>query len=300
MSLTENEMNNILIILRCTSSLSIIGSTIMMIDIIKSGNIKKQCRMRILTGVSFFDIISSISLFMGPWPTEEDYRGLDAYGNYYTCQAQGFFTSFLCGSALYNLCLAIVYYLIVKHGKTENWLRSNVEPWMHIGCICYNIGLAIAMLPFGFDAYNNSDTFGCAPSDKVHIVVDIFMYYAILLVIGLITILMILLYRSVKENERKVQKYSTRGSMRNLSKQSRSIAYQCFAFSGSFYVVYIPFIVYFFIELSLNHDAYDQYLRGVLVYILIPLQGFLNALVYFRPRIATYIVSAKEVIVRVR
>ena len=294
MSLTENEVNNILIILRCSSSLSIIGSTIMMIDIIKSGNIKKQCRMRILTGVSFFDIISSISLFMGPWPTEEDYRGLDAYGNYYTCQAQGFFTSFLCGSALYNLCLAIVYYLIVKHGKTENWLRSNVEPWMHIGCICYNIGLAVAMLPFGFDAYNNSDTFGCAPSDKVHIVVGIFMYYAILLVIGLITILMILLYRSVKQNERKVQRYSTSASMRNLCKQSRSIAYQCFAFSGSFYVVYIPFIAHFFIESSSNHDDYDQYVLTIFIHLLLPLQGFLNTLVYFRPRIANYIASAKK------
>ena len=100
--LSKIEVQNNLVTLRCSSALSFIGSVAMIIDIITSGGIWKQCRLRILMGISVFDIMSSSAIFMGSWPTEKTpvgkYFGLNSYGNYYTCQAQGFFGMSAVGS----------------------------------------------------------------------------------------------------------------------------------------------------------------------------------------------------------
>ena len=116
--LSKIQVQNNLVTLRCSSALSFIGSVAMIIDIITSGGIGKQCRLRILMGVSvLFDIMSSSAIFMGSWPTEKTpvgkYFGLNSYGNYYTCQAQGFFGMSAVGSICYNVCLAL--YCVIFH-----------------------------------------------------------------------------------------------------------------------------------------------------------------------------------------
>jgi len=73
--LSKSEVHSFILCSRCSSALSFIGSAAMIIDIIKSGKVWKQCRLRILLGISIFDIMSSLAFFIGPWPTEKTIVG---------------------------------------------------------------------------------------------------------------------------------------------------------------------------------------------------------------------------------
>ena len=288
--LSKNEVHSLVVTIRCSSALSVMGSTAMIIDILKSGNVRKQCRLRILMGVSIFDIMSSLAFFMGPWLTEKtpagEYYGLSSYGNYYTCQTQGFFASLTVGSYCYNLCLAIFYVLAVKYSKTENWFKSNVEPWMHFMSVSYSLTISIAMLPFGFDAYAIKDLMLCTASMENEYAVNA-IYRFSQVIIWLIFILMIVLYWAVKEQQKIVASY--RHSMSIRASQSRKVARQCFAFSGSFFIAYVPLLISY----HLKSDE-PLYLLAFLVFLCAPILGFLNAIVYFLPRIVAHLTNFKH------
>ena len=94
---------------------------------------------------------------------------------------------------------------------------------------------------------------------------------------------MVILYVTVKKQENSVKNYMSRNQLSGPS-QSQKIARQCFAFSASFLVVYIPFVVGNWSDLT-DPGSDHQFVFAIIIAILIPLQGFLNAFVYFRPRI---------------
>jgi len=285
--ITPDEGRTLVITFRCSAALSIIGSSLILWDICKSGKIKRQCRLRLLTGISAFDLLSSIAYFMGPLATpkseKSEYFGLKAIGNHETCQAQGFFLSMYLVSISYNLCLAMVYVIIIKYSKSENWIKAKVEPWMHLYSLCYGVGVSLAMLPFGLNLYKEG-LFACRVEiDKREVFVNAFYAAYTLIVMCLISILMVILYVTVKKQENSVKNYLSRNQLSGPS-QSQKIARQCFAFSASFLVVYIPFIVGNWSDLT-DPGSDHQFVFAIIIAILIPFQGFLNAFVYFRPRI---------------
>ena len=83
---TPDEGRALVTILRCSTALSIIGSLLILWDIVKSGKIKKLCRLRLLTGVSVFDLLSSIGYLTGPLATpkspKSEYFGFKAIGKF--------------------------------------------------------------------------------------------------------------------------------------------------------------------------------------------------------------------------
>ena len=288
--LTPDEGRAAVITFRCSAALSIIGSLLILWDICKSGKIKKLCRLRLLTGVSVFDLLSSIANFMGPWAIEDktgfksEYFGVKAIGNHETCQAQGFFTAMYLVSISYNLCLSMVYVITIKYSKGENWIKVKVEPWMHLYSLCYGVGVSLAMLPFGLNLYKEG-LFACRVEiDKREVFVNAFYAAYTLIVMCLISILMVILYVTVKKQENRVVKYTTQ-RFASATSQSRKIAYQCFAFTASFYIVYIPFVVGNWSGLA-DPGSDHQFMFLMFRSLLFPLQGFLNAFVYFRPRLA--------------
>ena len=212
---------------------------------------------------------------------------MNSYGNYYTCQAQGFFISFVVGSYCYNVCLAIFYVLAVKYSKTENWLKKKIEPWMHIISVSYSLTISITMLPFGFNAYANRYRW-CFPNEENEFA-KIIMFRFSEVIIWLISILMIVMYRAVKEQQKIVESYSSGNTMRNRTSQSRKVARQCFAFSASFYIAYVPVMI----ESHLNLDE-PLYPLTLVLHLCVPLQGFLNAVVYFLPRIVVHLTNFKN------
>ena len=284
--LNSNQIRSIIIILRCSGALSVIGSMSMIYDIIKSGNLRSQCRLRLLSGMSIFDILSSSAFFCASWPTPQTVVSkrydLEAFGSVNICQAQGFFLTLLIGSLCYSLSLTVYYVLVVKYGKSEEWLKEKVEPWMHAFSIGYGTIVPLILLPFGFDAYRNYYSV-CRPKDNRY--ATWLAYYFSALIILLISCLNFSLYKAVRKIERKVARFSSASSStRQRVSQSRQIALQCFAFSASFYITYLPELIYSIINISRDQNE-NQYKLFLIVAICSPLQGFLNAFVYFRPRI---------------
>lgn len=141
---TDTQKKLIAITPKCTSSLSIIGSSYIIYHCITSNStsnrnsnsstVKAKGRgfqstvyNRILMALSFCDLISSLAWFLSTWPIpKDDDQGISIYniGNQYSCNLQGFMLQFaFLGGALYNTCLSVYFCLLVHakiNGKKNN------------------------------------------------------------------------------------------------------------------------------------------------------------------------------------
>ena len=133
----------------------------------------------------------------------------------------------------------------------------------------------------------------CAPEQSINDCTDILICHFMAFMICFISILMIVQYQAVKEQQLILESYSTQNSMRNRASQSRIIARRCFTFSTSFFIAYIPYAINVYSNIANDESAY-QYPILILLHFCTPLQGFLNALIYFRPRIETYLANLKN------
>eukprot|EP00553_Chaetoceros_curvisetus_P015070 CAMPEP_0204646878 /NCGR_PEP_ID=MMETSP0718-20130828/5220_1 /ASSEMBLY_ACC=CAM_ASM_000674 /TAXON_ID=230516 /ORGANISM="Chaetoceros curvisetus" /LENGTH=389 /DNA_ID=CAMNT_0051669267 /DNA_START=225 /DNA_END=1394 /DNA_ORIENTATION=+ len=71
-------------------------------------------------------------------PSDVDYLVWNARGNEATCDAQGFISAFgLIGGLMYNAMLNFFFLLIVKYEKSEEYIRTKIEPYLH--------GVSVAM-----------------------------------------------------------------------------------------------------------------------------------------------------------
>ena len=92
------------IIAKATGVLSIIGSGLIVSDVLRKLIMKKENNglikwtdsyQRIMLGLSFFDIMYNIFFsFLGSWMTPQETGWVMVIGNQATCTAQGFFTQF--------------------------------------------------------------------------------------------------------------------------------------------------------------------------------------------------------------
>mmetsp|Transcript_49449 Transcript_49449/g.75243 ORF Transcript_49449/g.75243 Transcript_49449/m.75243 type:complete len:487 (-) Transcript_49449:101-1561(-) len=127
------------IIPRVTGSLSILGSTFIIYDVVrttwrersKSNSKNKPGRVinRCLIGMSVCDILASFSnpvVLNLALPVE-----FGGKGNQATCNAQGFFGQFVTATALYSGIMALIYLLSIKYGWNEAQLRNRVERVAH-------------------------------------------------------------------------------------------------------------------------------------------------------------------------
>ena len=284
-----------------TAAMSIIGSLTMLYDILKSGKIKKFCRLRILAAISCVDILSSSSYFMSTWPIPKDLvppsNAYAVIGNKGTCQAQGFMIQMGITSVFYNLMLAVVYVLMIKFDKSEGYMKK-IELWMHL--IAIGWGMASSISALVLDLYHESTLWcwiGNSPFAKLNGDENggnykdfrwIFFYGPLWVCIGSITILMLILYKTVHAQDIKVRRFSSVSTTRRISKRSRNIAYQCIAFSAAFYITWTPATiarVYQFLGFKTSYSLM------ITMAIVTPVQGFLNSLVYFRPRIVNYMAN---------
>ena len=133
MSYSDNEYIALSVIPHVTGAMSILGSTMVLIDILKSST-KLKSHQRLLLTLCVTDICSSTAFFLSTWPIpSDDSRGVfGAEGNQNSCVVQGFAVQFSSINPIYNMMLSINYVLVIKYGKTEDFLKSRVEPFMHL------------------------------------------------------------------------------------------------------------------------------------------------------------------------
>lgn len=256
--------------------------------------------LRAIFALSLSDIFFSMPFFITTWaaPAELD----DPYlwgnvGNRQTCTTQGFILQLgIQSTPLFNFLQAFFVLLMTRYdwsvAQIENW-----EGWVHGAIWLYS--LAASLFPVPLDLYN-SNILVCylGGSEKADLVALISCIFPLWIVIPACLVCMMLLYKSVHETEQRTRRYSsdflqgsTDGSVETLenhpsihrrNRLSRAVAEQAMWYMGAFFLAHTFNLVnniLFFSPLQIYNEIFDMF-----TYILAPLQGFFNALVYFRSR----------------
>lgn len=133
------------------ASLSLLGSLYIVYDILKMPRPKRRVYHRLLLGMSLFDCLASIAWFLGTWTLPaESIPIYGANGSNATCATQGFFVQLSISTVLYNGCLAVYYFLVIRLGWTDDRIKkSKVEYAFHALPTLFGLGTATAALSMG-------------------------------------------------------------------------------------------------------------------------------------------------------
>ncbi|CAB9502227.1 expressed unknown protein [Seminavis robusta] len=302
--------------------LSITGSMYIIKHIVTSPQRRGSVYHRLLLGLSIYDFMTSSAVFMGSWPIPSGTDGVYlASGTVNTCAAQGFFIQNGIGTPLYNASLGLYYVLVVFLGWKEDQLKK-VEPFLHFFPIGFSVTTAV--IAAATDSYRSSNVWCWITSSNTAFRMG-FFYGPVWAAMATVAISMFLIYYKVLVQERKVMKYqhaasivqnsvaggnneasasmstptdSPSSSIRRRSifnrrqsqppstlRQSRRIASQ-----GLFYVVsfFLTFVFPSWARVSQMVSGTSPFAVTALFAVFFPLQGFFNAMVYFRPRYLRY------------
>jgi len=297
--------------------LSLCGSVYIIKHISTSPKRRGAVFHRILLGLSFWDSMTSIAVFMGTWPIPAGTDGVYmASGTAGTCTAQGFWIQVGVGAPLYNASLSMYYFLVIFKGWKDHQMKK-IEPFLHAVPILFS--LSTATIAAATDSYCNSNVWCWIDSSNNGFRFG-FFYGPVWAAMAFVTFAMVAIYCHFLVQERKTKKYSQAqervkqrlSSKSNLERtavqptnishaantasyavrnnhssprKSREIAGQAMFYVGSFYLTF----------LFPSWTRFDQMLYGsspfaviALFSVIFPMQGFFNACVYFRPRYLRY------------
>jgi hypothetical protein len=232
------------IIQTVTASVSLIASTTIIWIIFRSRTRLSTTFHRLLFGLCIADIISSFaqSLSTSMVPNEINYYIWNARGNVHSCDAQGFLI--VLGDAwLYNCSLCFYYLSVVKYNKTDEYIRTKLEPLFHglpiaAACIAAITGLAtqsfnstlVNCFPATYSpphctGYEDGDipegfNIPCGRGSDVNYGFLIFLVLkTVVIEPSVIIVTMTMMYLEVRKIEKKLQKYGVGALRANL--QSR-------------------------------------------------------------------------------
>ncbi len=155
----RSDMKTFGICMRVSGSLSFIGSTLIVIHIIRSHKRLSTIFHRLMLGLSIGDILSSFFSFVlgsSMVPREMSYWVVGARGNVTSCTIQGFVSEIgIYLSTYYNCSVCFYYFAIIKYSMKEDYIRIKLEPWFHVVPIAISLLRSLSLL--ATEGYN---TFG--------------------------------------------------------------------------------------------------------------------------------------------
>jgi hypothetical protein len=294
--------------MRFSGSLSIAGSAIILYMILSDRRVKlKRVHNRILLGMSAFEIINSSAWLMSvsavPKGTDGSYG---AKGNQQTCTLQGFMLQVGLVVPFYSLSLCVYHYLVISRNVTDAKISKNVEPYMHIISILFPLSTAIAGIPLQLYNFNGAICYIVASpliclitpfipcTRNKHYVKYLIGFVGtwITLISLLITVLMIIIYCSVRNRVRAMSRFNFRtrdgivvrsSSYIQLCRDKRETGIQALLYISAFFLTYI----WSGINLMYNVDKTPNDppdILNLLIFFFQPLQGLWNFFIYIRPR----------------
>jgi len=279
-----------------SSSLSVVGSCIIVFTILRGGWIK-LCRLhnRLLLGISAIDVLYSIALGLSfiPSPRVDDCSF--GKGNDITCTTQGFFLILGLAVPGYSTMLSVYYMATIVYSKTEEMLTQKFEPFMHAfavlpSLICAAIGAK--------NMYFYSQTAQCWIEDPclsskecdgwdgfgkggwLVIASSLWIY-----INSSITCLCILnIYRTINGRAKAMRtyEYAASGPPSRMDIAANESAKQGFLYMSAFLFTYSWSAMSILFRTTKQSSA--QTTLYILTAVFLPLQGFWNVLTYSRPR----------------
>mmetsp|Transcript_32335 Transcript_32335/g.49444 ORF Transcript_32335/g.49444 Transcript_32335/m.49444 type:complete len:480 (+) Transcript_32335:29-1468(+) len=265
--------------------LSLLCSLLIIVHAIRSKEIKIYHRLVI--GLSFWDCISSSVVVLA--------RILGVLGKTgsrtVACTSIGFtaISSAGCG-VMYNGSLSMFCLLVVVFGKKDDTIVRYYEPFFHaIPLLCV---FSITVAGLAFDSYNYSEgTNGCwlvaQENDSVAELLSSLILLEYLLATAFVIVCNVSVYikvtRTIGWNSRFFSDHMKQKYKQTNDKKTRHVAVQSLLFCAGMLVSY--FVGFVNQLIGEGHKGKWWYTALLFIaLILYPLQGFFDALVYFRPR----------------
>jgi len=207
---------------------------------------------------------------------------LGAVGNQGSCRAQGFFVALGNTTFFYNVSLAVYYKLVIVNGWTERRLRKIRSLLIGIPCL-FGAIFAFSGLPY----YTWSPII-CFVNyfpleDSLGVTLG-FMIIPVSLSILTLTGIMVSIYFSVRTKTRRSSTYQY-GTSRSTTVQEK-VFWQSLSYVIAFMITWPTIMVG---ALVAGAKGNLPYWFGLLLSLIAPFQGFINAVVYFRPRIGLFV-----------
>ena len=225
----------------------------------------------LMLGISFFDCFSSFAYMMVGVMAPYEAGFYLSRGNDATCKAQGFLIQLGHTSMFYNLCLSVYFLLII----VCNWKERRFQKlhWQtHAAVLTVGIGMAVGALPY------IAPQFGVCgilpPLTATQWQVSLFYTAPVSTVLVTITVSTFWICWHVYQKQKKVQQWMADQRLQ----LTRKVFWQSFWYVTAFYVT-LPFVlVTFYLEFKIRHHFWLLVFAAILA----PLQGLMNALVYFQ------------------
>jgi hypothetical protein len=287
----------VLVVVSLISGLfSLIGSALILLIIWRDDHEKlKFVYHRILFAVSIVDCITSLNFAFSFLAVP---KGIfwGALGNKASCEVAGFLTLLLGSQHFYNFGLALYFLLIICYGKSQHFIASHIEPFIHMLSLCFPIGIAVWSLltdslnPLLFDGgwcYVYSYPPGCSALDIGECtrgLTAVIILPALLIILGVIpflgiSICMIMIVYRVRKT---FAATSSRRMHQRADERTKQIAIQSILYIAA---TLIPFTLIVITQNITSYDRTTRFILGILVKFFIPLQGVFNFFIYIRPRI---------------
>mmetsp|Transcript_2387 Transcript_2387/g.2888 ORF Transcript_2387/g.2888 Transcript_2387/m.2888 type:complete len:567 (+) Transcript_2387:45-1745(+) len=230
-----------------SGSISIVASTLLIVHILRSYDGLTTTYHRLIFGLSIADLFSSFPLTLGTVmiPKEMNYIMPHAVGSMTTCNIQGALIDIgMGGAAMYNCCICLYFYAIIKCNKKDKYIREKLERWFHGVSILHPLIFAILAYfqkLYFFDAYDGAYCFSggfsarstpqCIGYDKGEIpegfsipcngpefdftalsilsqvITTLWSFTLVVFPPGVCITTMLIMYRSVSKIEQKMQNY---------------------------------------------------------------------------------------------
>mmetsp|Transcript_32358 Transcript_32358/g.78949 ORF Transcript_32358/g.78949 Transcript_32358/m.78949 type:complete len:271 (-) Transcript_32358:107-919(-) len=226
---TVPQQKALAIIPKVTSSLSIVGSSYIIIHVLRRSKLRRRVYTRILLVMSFMDLLFSIKSFLSTWiiPSMTPFV-YGAAGNFQTCDAWAFIGhGSSLSSALYNGTLAIYFALTIAYNYREHDISGKwIEYAFHLFPLLSGWGTAIVAVslpnmfgPIGWTCWLGTYPPGCGTRfpcirgdpDRLFMY-RVVLFYLFLWISFLICLIsMIVIFRVIRKQERRMtERYSFR------------------------------------------------------------------------------------------
>jgi hypothetical protein len=289
---------------------------------LQRGNGTKLPFERIMIGLSISDLLHSLRCMTMDIPVPRDIPGTQfAFGNQASCSAQGFFAQLSIIGLYYSTSLSIYFVLCINPNIDDNTIKQRYEPFLHAIPIMFSIlsafvGLFLGMnnpSPSGQECWLAPSPFGC---DNDHDYTDctrgkharLLVMYSVAtgwVCFLIIVCCMISIYTISWRQQRKMDlNYSSsfsetmqrRSSIFRSNKnteftQGNKNKLRCIAIQAFLYISVVFFTwIWSFINIILMDGWRNKAVFGISVLekFFLPLQGFLNLLIYIRPCFINY------------
>jgi hypothetical protein len=295
---TVAQQNAFVIVPKVTAFLSLIGSSIILWDVVAVYRGKRRERLsprhRLLAGMSVCDLLASSGFFLGTWSIPSDFPWSKwNVGTQATCTLQGVLVQFSIGTCCYNGCLAVYYYLVIRHGWSNERLGQFTEPVMHLlslgfpfGAVITGIaldlynpvgwGCSIAESPLGCNqSYKKEDGgYPCVRGDNAYLYTYVFFYIPVWITFIILSTCLVLIYMKIRRLEESMLGYRPSHS------HAKAFAFQAIMYAGAFFITWAPASSAFLLHVLVEKAFFWHLFLAV---VLVPSQGFFNMIVYKLP-----------------